>query len=263
MAEWTPVLTGDGSLTLRNDRLGEACHDLAGAWTESCERYALPTGLGRRAAGADPVRLLDIGTGLGWNLAAALAAVEQPGGTLDAVGIELDPTVIERTIGLDRESGLAAGEAGRWHGKVTGALERVLSNPDAAWKTGIPLGERSRLRLALRGVSDVLEDLEGQPGFDAIFLDFFSRASDPRPWEGRLIQAIAGLLAPGGLLATYSAALDLRVHLAAAGLQVGKGPKVAGKAEGTLAGRGVAGPPLADRTRRKLLRRLERLSASD
>jgi hypothetical protein len=47
------------------------------------------------------------------------------------------------------------------------------------------------------------------------------------------------------VLSTYSAAVAVRAGLAAAGLELGRGPRVGAKAEGTLAVKGFAGGPLA------------------
>lgn len=257
---WTPVTTADGSVTLRSEAWGEACHDLAGAWTESHARYAEPAGLRARAASGEleRVRLLDVGTGLGWNLAAALAALAGTGARLDAVGLEIDPGVIEATLALARVRDLGPGAAGRAHRPVLEALREALGDPDRAARAGVPLGGEGRLRLRIGDARETVRGLAPDECFDAVFLDPFSRATDPGPWQGEFVRALAARLAPGGRLATYSAALDLRVELAAAGLNVGRGPRVAGKIEGTVAGRGFFPEPLEARTARKLRRRLER-----
>ena len=108
MQGWIPELTGDGSWTLRHPLHGQACHSLAGAWEEAFERYARPTrlrelGLERRGG---IVRLLDVGTGLGLNLAAARAELAGTGARLQAWTLESDPDVLEalirRTIDVDQ-----------------------------------------------------------------------------------------------------------------------------------------------------------------
>ena len=71
---WIETPTADGSWTLVHAGLGEGCHSLAGAWQQATQRYAAPCRIAERARAAGVVRLLDIGTGLGLNLAAARAA---------------------------------------------------------------------------------------------------------------------------------------------------------------------------------------------
>ena len=46
---WIPEQTADGSYTLRNTALDQACHSSEGAWQEARERYAVPTRLRERA----------------------------------------------------------------------------------------------------------------------------------------------------------------------------------------------------------------------
>jgi tRNA U34 5-methylaminomethyl-2-thiouridine-forming methyltransferase MnmC len=55
---------------------------------------------------------------------------------------------------------------------------------------------------------------------DAAFLDGFAPAKNPEMWEAALLRTIARTLAPGGTLATYSAAGHVRRALADAGLAV-------------------------------------------
>jgi tRNA U34 5-methylaminomethyl-2-thiouridine-forming methyltransferase MnmC len=55
---------------------------------------------------------------------------------------------------------------------------------------------------------------------DAWFLDGFSPAKNPELWEPALLQAVAAHTAPGGTLATYTAAGGVRRALAEAGFAV-------------------------------------------
>ncbi|MEO6708064.1 MAG: hypothetical protein ABI054_10550, partial [Planctomycetota bacterium] len=72
---WRAQRTEDGSWTLLHPLHGESCHSLAGAWTQARERYAsLIADLPREITARGVVRLLDIGTGMGFNLAAAIEA---------------------------------------------------------------------------------------------------------------------------------------------------------------------------------------------
>lgn len=59
---------------------------------------------------------------------------------------------------------------------------------------------------------------------DAWFLDGFSPAKNPELWEPSLLQAVADHMAPGGTLATYTAAGHVRRALAEAGLEVTRQP---------------------------------------
>ena len=247
-----PLRTDDGSWTLLHPVHGEACHSRAGAWEEALERHARACGLDRAAPGGS-VRLLDVGTGPGWNLAAALHLVAARGARLEAVGLERDPEVLRAGIALGARPEAAAGPWAAAHGEVLVALGRALADPAAAARAGVPLG-RGRLRLLLGDARATIALLPAEERFDAVFLDPFSPAREPELWAEPFLAALAARLAPGGSLSTYSAAFRVRLGLARAGLAVGRGARVGTKREGTVAGRGRGLEPLAAKVRRRLER---------
>jgi len=59
---------------------------------------------------------------------------------------------------------------------------------------------------------------------DAWFLDGFAPAKNPELWSDTLLQQVARHTAPGGTLATYTAAGHVRRALAAAGFQITRQP---------------------------------------
>ena len=254
---WLPLRTADGSTTLLSRDLDQACHSRHGAWSEAWERYAQPARLAERARSEklERLRLLDVGTGLGWNLSAALEALRGTGVVLDALTLELDRGVIEAALALARSGELAPPELARRHAPVAAALERALADPQVG-EAGVPLGEAGRLRLLLGDAARRLAALEPTEHFDAVFLDPFSPRVDPPLWEEGFLAEIAGRMDSGAILTTYSASMEVRARLARAGLEVGLGPRVGGKSEGTLAGRGVNLPELPERARRRLARRV-------
>ena len=256
---WTPVPTADGSATLRSEALGEACHDLAGAWTEARERYTVPALLPLLAARSAPLRLLDVGTGLGWNLAAALDEATRAGVELDVVSLEIDRRVIEGALELAAAGRLARGDPARAHAPVAQALSLALAAGGHGPGRSVPLG-RGRLRVYLGDARETLAGLPREERFDAVFLDPFSPRADPAAWAGPFLREVASRMEPRARLATYTASFEVRLRLAAAGLAVGRGPRVGRKAEGTVAGRGIEVEPLHPRTARRLERRLRELA---
>jgi len=253
---WKPVRTADGSWTLAHPVHGETCHSLAGAWQEARERYAEPCRLRARARERGTLRLLDVGTGLGLNLAAALEALAGTGARLAIVSLECSADVIRAALALQR------GPEGqeRWHPFVRGALERALAAREdgaQASSSEIVAGDvHAALRLVLGDARSTLPALEREERFDAVFLDPFSPRVEPDLWAPAFLAEVARRVARGGLLSTYSSAFRVRAALAAAGLEVGAGPRVGTKSSGTLAGRDAAVPPLDPRTARRLARAL-------
>lgn len=247
---WLPRATEDGSWTLWNSALEEGCHSRSGAWQQACERYAAGCRLLEWPLAQGAVRLLDVGTGLGLNLAAALAALEPRGVALHALTLEVDPEVIARALELYARLAADAGPWERWHAPVRSALRAALERPGEC----VPLGAAGTLVLRLGDARATLRADDGP--FDAIFLDPFSPRRAGELWEEPFLAALARRMAPEAWLSTYSASFRVRLALARAGLRVGRGPRVGAKGEGTLASPQGTPPELPGRLARKLARRV-------
>ena len=235
------------------DPEGRACHSTAGAWSQARERYVAGVGLTQRGRGG-VVRLLDVGTGLGLNLAAALEACTAANLVLEVVALEVARAPLDLAV-QDPEP--VAGEA---HRAVAAALAEALAlRGEGAPEATVPLGERGSLRLLLGDARATLEGLDPAWRCDAVFLDPFAPGEDPALWEPAFLRLVAERMDPGARLATYCAAVAPRVALHAAGLHVGRLGRVGDKSEGTVASRGAADlEPLPPR----LARRLERRAAA-
>ena len=247
---WLPERTADGSYTLRNTTLDQACHSSDGAWLEAVERYAVPTQLHARAVSGELeiCHLLDVGTGLGLNLAAALHALHGTGVPLVATTLEVDPSVIHAAADCAPEA--VPSELGSFHPPVLEALARASGAP-------VPLASGS-LHLVLGDARETLRALPESTRFDAVFLDGFSPACDPGLWDHEFLAEIARRMRPGSWLSTFTTSLAVRTGLGRAGLSVGAGPRVGRKAEGTVASPDRPAPVLSPRTTRKLVRKLGR-----
>jgi tRNA U34 5-methylaminomethyl-2-thiouridine-forming methyltransferase MnmC len=248
---WTPLRTGDGSWTLVHPVHGAACHSQAGAWQQARERYALPCRLRELAQSQSAIELLDIGTGLGLNLAAALEALSGTSAELHATSLERDTDVIRSALALTDWPP----EVERHYAPVRDALARCLT--ERTTSTRVPLGSRGSLTLHL---GDALAELRASPAgarFDAVFLDPFAPTVEPALWDREFLGLVAARMRPHAVLSTYSASLAVRVALAGSGLGVGRGPRVGLKSAGTLASFEAALPPLEARTERRLARRSE------
>jgi chorismate dehydratase len=249
-ASWIPLRTGDGSFTLAHPLHGEACHSKAGAWEESRLRYAHACRLAERAASESQLRLLDIGTGLGLNLAAALEAVRGTRCRLEIVSLELDRGVIEAALALEeRERALLPADLAAHWSAALALLRAALADPQGR-------AEESQATLELiLGDARLTLPRRGAGAFDAVFLDAFSPRVEPELWAPAFLRELAGHMAPGSLLSTYSAALSVRAGLMAAGLRVGAGARVGTKSSGSLASPDRALAPLPARLERRLARR--------
>jgi len=229
---WRREWTADGSPTLVHPVHGEACHNRVGAWLESQERYVRACGLPEFfAAGTQrPLRLLDVGTGLGMNLSAALCAAETAGGVLHAVSFESDTSVLDEAARWCAE-GEVRGPSARWWPLVQAALTEARGNP-GEW---VSLAGRHRLQLCLGDASEQLFTLADTLFFDACFFDPFSASADDSLWGAPFLMECARRLASGGRLSTYSERADARLAWTAAGLHVAEGAPLGEKRAGSLA----------------------------
>lgn len=222
MSHWSSpagalLLTPDGSRTAHSLRFGEAYGSRHGAATQA--RHVFVEGSGTHEHPAPQV--LEVGFGLGVNFRATLEDCARRGVLLSYLAYEFDPAPAEvlRTVG---DGGDGAGHPA-W-----GAL---LAAWDQRREQGTSLG------VQVPGVSltvqfgDVLTAALPRAWATALYLDGFSPARNPEVWTPELAARLAGALAPGGVLATYSAAGHVRRTLAATGLRVEKRPGPPGKRE--------------------------------
>ena len=239
---WQPLCTDDGSWTLVHPEHGEACHSRSGAWLEARERYAVPCRLGERAralGASRPLALLDIGTGPGWNIAAALAAVAGSGAELCVDSFESEPAAVAAGLGLPG----GPTDAEPWWSAARAALALALAAPGRAVPLGAS-GVTGALVVHLGDARETLARLVPEARFDAVFLDPFSPGVDERLFGAAFLGEVARRMRPQAVLSTFTSAFRVRRALAAAGLAVGLGPAVGRKRSGTLASPAAALPPL-------------------
>jgi tRNA U34 5-methylaminomethyl-2-thiouridine-forming methyltransferase MnmC len=210
MTEWIPKLTSDGSFTFFSERFGEAFHSYKdGARQEAFEKFVVATDLRDRALG-DRVVILDVCYGLGYNSGAAIEAVlgVNPDCQIELYGLELDPTV------------------------PLGAIVPQLLEiwPPSVQAVLIGLAENQRFRsgnidatLLIGDARRRAEELAGIKA-DVIFFDPFSPKHCPELWTVEFCALVAGLLAPGGKLSTYSRSAAVRTAFLLAGLRLGTIP---------------------------------------
>ncbi|SHI87638.1 tRNA (5-methylaminomethyl-2-thiouridine)(34)-methyltransferase MnmD [Wenxinia saemankumensis] len=179
----------------------------------------------------DGFAVAELGLGSGLNLLALMRAWAGAGapGRLTYTGFEAFPMTRAEAARVHAAFPEMAPESARllaaWEGLVAG-----IGSGEAA-DLGDGIGAR-----VIRG--DARRTLPDWPGpADAWFLDGFAPARNPELWEAGLMRQVAARLAPGGRLATYSAAGHVRRSLAEAGLQVERRPGYGRKRHMTVAWR--------------------------
>ena len=179
------------------------------------------------------LRVLEVGFGTGLNFLLTAAAVHAAGTALEYAGLEQALPTYDDLKSL-RYADLNA---------LTDAAEALL-----AWRQEIPsivpVGYYARELLpccTLRLHIGDATTLKLQPGhFDAIYLDAFSPRKNPALWTPAFLTRLFEATAPGGRLATYSAAGHVRRALAQAGYRIVRRAGPPGKREVLSAARPAA-----------------------
>lgn len=223
---WQPKLTDDGSFTFYSGLFDECFHSFHGARQEAESKYVEPCRLYQQAKAKDCLHLLDICYGLGYNSAAAIAAIwsVNPTCSIKLIALELDITVPQQAA----TQGLLTSFSSP-HGDLNSLLHefaetRVLRSPQI--QADLYLGDaRSQIQRVARS------------GFraDAIFLDPFSPPKCPQLWTVEFLTRVAQCLHPQGRLATYSSAAAVRMALTLAGLSFAATQGVGRRSPGTVA----------------------------
>jgi len=240
-ADFEPELTADGSLTFYSIEFGETFHSRQGALQEAELKFVEPTQLTQKAHRKSSLRLLDLCYGLGYNTAAALAAIwsVHPGCRVELLGLELDPAVPLAAIQYwrDREKERQIAACPKIAGEFSFPWHPPLFNILATLATQHQIqSEYLQAQLWIGDARTTLQDI-CQTDFlaDAIFLDPFSPPHCPQLWTVEFLDLVARCLHPTGRLATYSCAAAVRAALQASGLSIGSTRPIGRRSPGTIA----------------------------
>ena len=222
------VPTEDGSPTVFSETYREHYHNTSGAFLESLERYVIPCRIVERARAMGSIRILDVGFGLGFNLALAWRELRRaaPDAQVHIDSLEKDPIDPSLWRRLAAEMGDPT---------VVDGVASLLAE-------GVYEGDSVSLKLWCGGAEDTIDEVE--KGWNSVFLDPFSPDRNGELWTTSFLRSLREGAESGAILSTYSAAVRVRVALLQAGWQIGAGPRVGKKSNGTLASAGDVSPPL-------------------
>lgn len=215
--------------TPRSGVSGDVYFSVAGGIAET--RHVFLGGIGAPNCwrAARTVRIGELGFGTGLNFLVAWhdwAKEAAPDASLEYVAVEgypPDAVTLARAfapmaeVAREAEALIAA-----WPPRVPG-LHRLLFD-----------GGRVRLTLAFGEVGEMLASLNGK--MDAWFLDGFAPAKNPDMWRSEVLAHVARLTKPGGRVASFTVAGDVRRGLEAVGFNVEKRPGFGHKRECLTAG---------------------------
>ena len=240
------IKTADGTETLFNDEYGEAYHSTkAGAYTESLHKFINPCRIPELAKEKGFIRILDVGFGLGYNVAVAIKEATQSNSDvkLDIISIEKDKKIFEKIKSLDIPDNLKDIYKQILDGKFTklkigNKSINVYKSENKNFSLNILFGEGRQLIKLL--TADNYK-------FNCIFYDPFSPKVNTEMWTLDLFRYIKKLLDKKGIFATYSASLSVRKGLIEAGLKIGLVEPIGRKSYSTVATIEGDIPPLTER----------------
>ncbi len=209
------VKTADGSYTFYHPGFKQHFHTLAGAATEAVSKFVEPSKLKDRLA-VGPVKLLDIGFGLGYNACSAVKCAIEQGGFLDITTLELDIKTLQ--------AGLAVFEPESLEYQIIADLIEK-----GTWQSG-----KVSVRLITGDARITVRQLEKSIN-DVIFFDGFSPDKNPELWTYDFLRNLSLTLKPDGIMTTYSSAFPVIGALIRSGLVVGVSEAFGRKKGGTVA----------------------------
>jgi tRNA U34 5-methylaminomethyl-2-thiouridine-forming methyltransferase MnmC len=208
------ILTGDGSLTLYNDKFGESYHHISGAVNEAQKKYVEPCKIAELAK-AGRASILDVCFGLGYNSCAAIDAAlkANPNCKIRIVALEIDEEVLAEISGLTPNI------------LNYGVIKAVAANKEYN-------KENINISLIMGDAKETIKRVDEM--FDAVFLDPFSPKKCPELWAEEFFLDIRKKMKTGAVLSTYSSARIVKDNLAAAGFSIVIGPSIGRRAPITI-----------------------------
>ena len=201
------IITPDGSVTFHNEQFDESYHSRSGAKEEAVKKFVEPCKI-KELAKTGKVRILDVCFGLSYNTVAAIDAAleENPNCTIEAVGLEIDPEILQAITEIEAP--------------FTNffMMQEAVKNHYTYEKGNV------KIKIILGDATETIKTIHQE--FDVVFLDPFSPKKCPQLWTAPFFAEIYKRLVQNGGLATYSCARVVRDNLKAVGFTVIDGPQL-------------------------------------
>lgn len=226
------IITKDGSITFYSEEYKESYHSVSGAVEESLKKFVEPCKI-KELAEKGSVKILDIGFGLGYNIAVALdvALMENRDCKIEIISFEKDVNIFREIEKLNpniKNYNLIKELVKNFIGNVKNKDFNNKENKITYTKNYV------KINLLIGNAIDTIKNITDIK-FNAVFLDPFSPPKNPELWTASFFKDIKRLMEKDAILATYSCAGIARENLKKAGFDVKDGPIVGRKSPGTLA----------------------------
>ena len=206
--------TADGSNTLLMPELGETYHSKHGALKEAVHVFI---DAGFHAVEAQPLRILEIGWGTGFNALLTWSEAHKTHRKIHYTGIEAYPVPWDIAQTMDYP---------QWV-ETPGAADFFEQMHRVTW------GESHELDpwFTLEKKEMLFEDIRFTSQFDLVYFDAFGARVQPWLWEQPIFAQMFSALAAGGVLVTYAAKGSVRRAMIEVGFLVERLPGPPGKRE--------------------------------
>ncbi len=243
--------TNDGTETFFNEEYQEAYHSTkAGAYLESLHKFVIPCKIQELSKIKKEMYILDIGFGLGYNVAVAFeqAVKTSPEIKLNVISIEKDISVFEKIIKLNVPENLKKFYDILNSGNIQ--KEKLCSKE---FLTYVVKDKNINLKVILEEGRKTIKSLQVyETKFDAVFYDAFSPKVNTEMWTVDIFKLVKNLIKEEGILATYSASLAVRKGLIEAGFRIGLVEPIGRKSYSTVATISGDIPPLTEKEKNRL-----------
>ncbi len=244
------IITADGTETFFNQEYQEAYHSTkAGAYTESLQKFIFPCNIPELAKKGE-ISILDIGFGLGYNVAVAIKEAKKVNENvkINIISIEKDKSVFEKIKSLNIPENLKDVYSFLLSGKFTTKKIGKVELP-----VYFAQNENIILTVILGEGRNILKKLsQTELKFDAVFYDAFSPKVNTEMWTVDIFKVVKSLMREEAVLATYSASLAVRKGLIEAGFKIGLVEPVGRKSYSTVATIKGTIPPLTEKEKKRL-----------
>src|SRR3989344_4306754 len=195
-----PIMTRDGTLTYFNFAVGDSYHAHDGALKEAYEKHA--KGLHVDECTSNPIIILDVCFGLGYNALAAIDLIRQKSTDKKIVihCFENDREILELAAALHLEHPYLSMMKEFLNTFLTEQINDFSSN-EITWI------------MHFGDVRETIKNLADETG-DFCFYDPFSPAKAPERWTAELMHAVLLKMKKGAKLSTYSYAKWVRENFA-------------------------------------------------
>ena len=229
------IRTDDGSYTLASDKRGEeseTLHSTFGARTEAFNKFIIPSKVLEKAENSTVIKVLDICSGIGYNVSALLDYLKD-------VDVDIEIDMVESSLETLATT-LFIPDICESHQYVKKAIETYLIEKSYLKFNKVLSNIPSNVTINIHvcDARDYIKNCDNKE-YDAIFLDPFSPAKCPELYTVDFFSRLKQVLTPTALILTYTAASPVRAAFVEVGLHVGEGPRFH-RSGGTIASRSPA-----------------------